>query len=150
MLPRECVRAASVRQLATQSVVLDRRLSLPPQEGLDLYHELLGRHWFRQNFIESDAPEPIYLTLADQTTEGDQYRVPRTCFLLEDFHRLEAADRRHHEIEEDDVGAPITRHIQAFVRRWQSPHVEPRALEEALMRGANGRIIIDDENARDH
>src|SRR5205814_278291 len=117
------------------------------QKLIDPHRQLLGWHRLRQDLVEPNPAESIHLIFGYQSAECDEDRVLRALLLLEDFHRLEATDRRHHKVEKDEVGRPVTRCLQSFVRRRQGSHIVPGALQYPLMHRPHSRIIIDDEDA---
>jgi hypothetical protein len=117
------------------------------EEALDALDDHDGGNGLRQHFIEADAAEASDFVLADHAAERDEDRVTRGRLLLEDFRSLEAADRRHGEVEEDDVGLPVTYAFEALVRRAGGADVVASVRQEALIRGSHGVVIVDDEDA---
>ena len=80
----------------------------------------------------------------DDDDRGGFHEVPE---LVQD---LEAVHAGHLDVEEDQVGRLALDQLDAFLAGRRLHHVVALVGERLLQRGANGRLVVDDENARLH
>src|SRR2546426_7031502 len=144
--PRVCLRKTYIREILPAAMQQPAPRSGPLEQLADLAHEVPGRERFRDVEVGANRQPLVDLRVTPLCGQHDDLDVPPVGALAYALAHFVAAARRHHHVEQHEVGVALLDQLERLVTVARDAHFVAAALQQELDGRDNVRLVVGDQD----